>query len=158
MEIVKHVGHAITFEQYDGKFHVVINGIVKKFASLQSAKNAIDKEAVNEFKPQDVLIVDEQGYSPTTWKVKKVTVVKYTEEKAHRRGYLLRFFITSDGKKLRIPYDTLYPLTAQKKLEEICAALTLQSKAEHEAEEHQHKLRGKLNEIEGVTLDPFTGK
>jgi hypothetical protein len=102
MDTIKYKGHDIEFRVMDGKFTTVINGVFKKFSSLQSAKNAIDKTAVVDFKPIDVLLIKETGYRPSISEVKAVKLISYREEKGYRSNFLQRFFITDKGDKVYI--------------------------------------------------------
>ena len=138
----EYKGHKITLNDYDGKFSVSINGIYKKFSSYKSATNAIDREAVAEFKPAEVLIVEKTGWNPAVHKIKKVKITGYTEERGWRRGHINRFYLTDKGEKIRIEYNTqIFPATILEKLTANCEAYNEQQKIEAEASKKADKLR-----------------
>ena len=137
----EYKGHKITLGE-NGKFQVTINGDKKSFASLKSAENAIDKNAVVDFKPVEVLMIEESGgYHQTAYKVVKVKLVEYGEEKVYRGG-LRRFFKTDGGARISIGHgygrDKVYPVSCLKELTELAkertAIETLVAKSEKRSE------------------------
>ena len=148
-------GVSITLDDKDGKFFALINGVAKRFPSLKSAMNAIDKFAIVDFKPVEVLIVDEEGYSPCKYIVKKVKLIGYYEDKSYRSSYLRRFFKVEKGDSIQIDRRTeVYPLTAFEKLTTLCKERTEQEKIAHIAELRSAKLGEQIERIEALDLDP----
>lgn len=151
-------GVEITLNEMSGKFRAVVNGVCKDFASLKSAQNFIDKNAVVEFVPVEVLVVKEKGYSPSTYTVKKVKLVGYYEQKGYR-GHLSRYFRVEGGDSIRIS-DSLrarnfevYPLTALEKLTALCKERTEQSLIASKADKRVDKLGDQIDAL-SIDLDP----
>lgn len=152
MEPIKtYKGHEISLDTQTGKFTTVINGIYKNFASLQQTMNNIDKVAITDFVPVEVLIVDEQGYSPSTYTLKKVKLIGYSEEKS-RHG-LNRFYRVEGGETLRIEYDDIFALKDLKKLQANVAEANKQERIEHAAEKRCDVLSNQRNKM-AIDLDP----
>ena len=82
-------GHEISIDTKDGKFYATINGALKKFPSVKSAENMIDKTAIIDFKPVEVLFIEEEWYNPCTYSIKQVKLVSYLERKGYRTNSLL---------------------------------------------------------------------
>lgn len=156
METKTYRGHEITFSASVMRFSVRINGDWKEFSSYQSACNAIDKSAVIDFKPIEVLKIESKGYSPSTYYLEKVKLVEYYEQKKWR-GYLERGFKTERDKKG--DYDTIsvkadiFPVSAQEKLENIIRELNELELEQDRIEKRQEKLSQQQNKLV-IILDP----
>jgi hypothetical protein len=147
-------GQTITLNEATGKFDVKINGRTMSFASLKSAMNQVDKNSVVDFKPQEVLIVEESGYGPARYSVKKVRLIGYYEEKGHR-GSLQRYFKVQNGSPIKIGRwgDDIFPLSALKKLTANVKENTAQELAQSAAEKAAEKAK-KQREDWSIDLDP----
>ena len=155
--IKTYKGQAIDFSEYDGRFSTTINGLFKKFSSLKSAMNAIDKATLIQFEPVEVLVMDSEGWSPAIYSVRQVKLVGYREAEGWKRGVLNRFYIVEGddrAKDIRIESRTeIYDLKDKAKLEEMAKTLTEQSKIEHDAEAKQSKINERLGKMT-VNHDP----
>lgn len=153
----EYKGHTITLNEFTGKFQVSINGTTKRFASLKSAENGIDREAVTDFQPTEVLLLEEEGYSPATYKVRRVTLVKYEEEKRYRSRNLSRFFLTDKGDKVFINgyrSSQFYPVSSFEKLTQLAKERTQAEKDEFAAKKRSDKLGEQMEKLATLDLDP----
>lgn len=141
-----------------GKFSVSINSVEKTFSSLQSTKNAIDKEAITDFSPVEALVIDEQdrGYhNPTKYVVRKIKLIDYREEKEFRRD-IRRFYLTEGGEKFPITgygRTALYPVSDFKKLTEMAKERTALEKLEDECSKKSQKIGEQWGKMV-VSFDP----
>jgi hypothetical protein len=157
----EYKGHKITLNNYTGKFQVVINGSTNEYSSLKSAMNAIDKGVIVDFKPTEVLTVEESGYSPAKYRVRKVTLTGYVEEKKYRSRDFDRYFTTDwkrDGDNVKIPIGRwvnyeMYPASAFDKLTKLCEERNEQEKIEAEAEKKGEKIAESIEAL-SINLDP----
>lgn len=154
----KHKNHEITLN-YDGKFAVTINGMYRKFASLKSAQNAIDKDAVIEFPKQDVLKVTHEGYNPSVYKVEKITLVRYSEEKGYRSREVNRYVYDSKGNKYNInsrwSNTDFYPLDKLSVLKELVEKRNKAERDASTAEKLSQSIGMEICKIDTVDVDPL---
>lgn len=149
----EYKGHKITFNEASADFSLTINGRRVRSTSLEGAKRQIEKYAVAEFKPVDVLVVDQDKKGNDF--LKRVTLVRYEENRPYGTRDLERFVVTSDDKKLSLNSGwrvrgRVFPLSAQKKIEAL-----IKEKNENEAIERKTRQRGYeiKRELENATFD-----
>lgn len=156
-EIKTYKGKKIEFDSYYGKFETEINGMTKRFSSLKSAENHIDKAEQVEFKPADILVMKEKGWSPCVYSVEQVSLIGYREEEGWKRGVLNRYFVVAGNKPdkdIRIGNGTqIYSLESREKLEALAKELTEQEAIKDKAESRISKAQERLEKLE-IDLDP----
>ena len=163
MEIAKYKETQITLDEHTGKFRAVINGNVKRFASLQSAKNAIDKADVRKFEPVDVIYVRAEGWNPRKYKAKKIKLTKYEEYKGYR-GSIRRELMTNPGEdniSISLVYGgyEVYPVEKEKEIIALINEMNQEEKKKDAAEKKMSQLDKKLKSLDILSsLDPYPEK
>lgn len=137
------------------KFCVEINGLTKRFSSLQSAKNAIDKEILVTFQPVEVFIVESNGYPERVYTLKRIRLEKYIEEKGHRsRKY--RYLLDSKEQRYRIGgYNNpgFVSLKDEAKMRKLVSERNEQGRIEQTAEKQSKKILERMKKV-FINLDP----
>lgn len=138
------------FTAFDTKKQSVIrdaNGATRKFVSLKSVCNAIDKAEKENFKPVDALIVERKGYSPQISSVKRIKIIGEERVKTHARHSYEYYKIEGKFKNEhdgRIRSDEyLYPVKNLEALTKIVELENENEKAEAKLHREAEQLRRK---------------
>jgi hypothetical protein len=158
----EYKGHTITFNEVSADFSVKINGRNVRSTSLEGAKRQVEKYAVAEFKPVDVLVVD---YDKKHNKIlKQVTLEKYEENRPYGTRDLERFVVTSEGKRLTIggwrSKGKVFPLSSRAKVEALIKEETEQKAIREKAADRCREIERALNDatFDLYTIDPKSSK
>lgn len=159
-----HKGHTITFRESWGDFETTINGRHVTSTSLKGIQKQIEKHALAEFIPFDVLILKCEGAN-NRWSVVLHKVVAYREEKSYRSRDINRFLVTDCDEKISLTRSyynrqRVFSVSEKAQLEKLCAERNVQESIEDKAKTALKKIAEKLESIsfDLTTVDPKSDK
>lgn len=156
----EYKGNKINFNEARGNFSVVLNGRTVTSSSLSGAQKQVDKYAVENFTPVDVLILT---YKDGKQKLESHKIVSYHEKRGTYRNSreLVRYFLTEKGEEVSLSYSyynrsRVYLPAQRAEVEKLLKEEKEQDEIKNKADKLARELKEKREKLslDLATIDP----